>query len=237
MQPALDTNDDAFTAPSRTAGHRVTPRGEEARRNILTAALEILTERGYPALSISAVRKAAGVSTASLYHHFGDKAGLINAMVEHAIDEGGAMFVKAASAKKTPLAQINAFIDLLRVVQTKTPYRTSAVMTALAQAANDSPEAAAVIVQAQSYVRTRIAENFARFLEIEDASLIAHIHLGLGSYASQLTQSGAPEADINAVYEDMRKALLITVAALRPDLMTDKKFAAAVKARQYIKTN
>lgn len=217
-----------FTAPSRSAGHRVTPRGAEAREKILTTALEILSQRGYPALSISTVCKAAGASGASLYHHFGDKAGLINAMVEYAVEEGARLFTAAAGAKDKPLDQIDAFIDTLRLVQEKTPYKTSAVMMALSQAASDSPEAATVIIRAQKYVRETVAAKFAEFFGVEDASLLAHIHLGLASYAAQLSQSGAPAEDVDAVFDNMRKLLLIAAAALRPDFLSDPDFAAAV---------
>lgn len=219
-----------FNAPSRTAGHKVTPRGAAAREQILKAALAVLSDGGYAALSISNVCKKASASGASLYHHFGDKAGLINAMIEYAVEENDRIFTAALSAKTTPLEQIDTFIATLRKVRKQRTSNASAVMMALSQAHGDSPDAAAVIAKAQPYIQSLIARKFAEILELEDADLLAHLHLGFSSYSAQLAQSGGTGADIDAVLDSLRRVLLITVAALRPDYLNDPNFSAAVSA-------
>lgn len=61
-------------------------RGAQARATrdrILDAVVEVLAE-GVDTLSIPAVAKRAGVSIGTVYRHFGDKAGLLNALVPYA---------------------------------------------------------------------------------------------------------------------------------------------------------
>lgn len=54
---------------------------------ILAAAAEILEREGPHGITTRAVCAAAKVTAPTLYHHFGDKAGLINALVNRGINE------------------------------------------------------------------------------------------------------------------------------------------------------
>jgi AcrR family transcriptional regulator len=52
-----------------------------ARRDaILSAALRLFTHKGYAGTSIDDLRQASGASVGSIYHHFGDKAGVAAAL-------------------------------------------------------------------------------------------------------------------------------------------------------------
>ena len=55
---------------------------EATARRIVEAAIRVL-ERGLAGLSIPAVAREAGVSVATVYHHFADKAALIRAVSDH----------------------------------------------------------------------------------------------------------------------------------------------------------
>ena len=55
--------------------------GKDARERIMEAAARLLAERGAEGTSTRAVCEAAGVSQPTLYHHFGHKEGLIEAVV------------------------------------------------------------------------------------------------------------------------------------------------------------
>lgn len=59
------------------------PYGEpETRRRILEAAWDLLEKRG-PIVTIADVAESAGVSRQAIYLHFGDRAGLFVALVDH----------------------------------------------------------------------------------------------------------------------------------------------------------
>ena len=76
----------AMTAESPLAdGRRV--RGSTTRTNAINAAAELFITQGYSATSISSIAAAAGIHSASLYHAFGSKEGILAAVVEHASNE------------------------------------------------------------------------------------------------------------------------------------------------------
>ena len=77
------------TTPSRT---RLT--GDERRRRILAAAIPLLAEHGYDAVSVGEIAEAAGCSKPVLYDHFPSKAQLAIAAVE----ETGAALMEHVTA-------------------------------------------------------------------------------------------------------------------------------------------
>jgi len=58
----------------------ITAQREDTRTLVLDAALNLFTDRGFFATSVHDIRRTAGVSIGSIYHHFGDKEGLARAL-------------------------------------------------------------------------------------------------------------------------------------------------------------
>ena len=59
------------------------PRSTEADEAILRAALDLLAEAGYRALTMEAVRERSGVGKATLYRRYGSKEELVRAAIVH----------------------------------------------------------------------------------------------------------------------------------------------------------
>jgi AcrR family transcriptional regulator len=56
--------------------------GQDGRKRILAAALEVFAELGCEVASIADIGERAGFAKSVMYHHFGSKAGLYEAVVE-----------------------------------------------------------------------------------------------------------------------------------------------------------
>lgn len=69
-----------------TAPRRLTRKGRETRQRIVTAAADLIFERGVAHTTTEDVRAAAGVSSSQLYHYFEDKPALVRAVIEHQTD-------------------------------------------------------------------------------------------------------------------------------------------------------
>ncbi|WAC92659.1 TetR/AcrR family transcriptional regulator [Mycobacterium sp. Aquia_213] len=61
-------------------------RSEATRRKILTAAIEVFGEVGYPAAGWSAIIERTGMTKGALYHHFDSKEMLASAIIEEGSD-------------------------------------------------------------------------------------------------------------------------------------------------------
>jgi AcrR family transcriptional regulator len=60
-----------------------TQQGRATRERIVRAAAQLIGERGASGTSMDQVRAATGASQSQLYHYFGDKHGLVHAVVDH----------------------------------------------------------------------------------------------------------------------------------------------------------
>jgi AcrR family transcriptional regulator len=109
----------ATEEPPRRRGRPPTG-GREA---ILDATLAVLREEGIANLTSRAVAARAGVSDASVYYHFGDRAGLLQAVFEHGMKP--LMFMSGLDSKtmdpgtvirKASAALERFFEDILPVV-------------------------------------------------------------------------------------------------------------------------
>ena len=83
----------------------------DARKHILVCAARLFRERGYAVVSLRDVAAEAGVTTGSLYHHYGSKDDLVLALLELAyqqiLDEVQAA-LETPQARSTPRAALQA---------------------------------------------------------------------------------------------------------------------------------
>ncbi|MDE9453056.1 TetR/AcrR family transcriptional regulator [Xenorhabdus bovienii] len=75
---------------------------EETRSKLIDAALHAFAQRGYAETSMDDFTASVGLTRGALYHHFGDKKGLLLSVVEK-LDTGMDQRLKAASDKETSL--------------------------------------------------------------------------------------------------------------------------------------
>lgn len=75
---------------------------EETRATLLATARMVFSEYGYAATSMDDLTAQAGLTRGALYHHFGDKKGLLTAVVEHIDAEMDVRLASISNAAKDP---------------------------------------------------------------------------------------------------------------------------------------
>ncbi|HEV8555378.1 MAG TPA: TetR/AcrR family transcriptional regulator [Actinophytocola sp.] len=93
----------------RTAA--VQARLDASRREILKAAITLLTEHGYAGCSVAAVAARAGVATGTVYRHFPDKATLLTEVFRTAATREISAVAAAARRPASIPDKITAVID------------------------------------------------------------------------------------------------------------------------------
>src|SRR4051812_17897943 len=90
-------------------------RTEMTTRQLIETARRMFARDGYAATSLEAVVDAAGVSTGALYHHFGGKRELFQAVVETEMQQIAELNAKAYTAQSDPrqaaFAAARSFLD------------------------------------------------------------------------------------------------------------------------------
>ena len=80
-------------------------RSERSRKDILDAALELFSHRGYGATSVNDIAEAAGVSKGNVYHHFPDKESIFRSLIDryfHALSQPDFPFNRALATGTFP---------------------------------------------------------------------------------------------------------------------------------------
>jgi AcrR family transcriptional regulator len=92
-------------------------RAEETREALIAAARKLFTERGYENVGTEEVVRSAGVTRGALYHHYGDKASLLEAVYNRVEAESTERIARIVldSDLDSPLeamkAGVTAFLD------------------------------------------------------------------------------------------------------------------------------
>ena len=80
-------------------------------QRILEAAQRLLASEGFQALKLSAIAREAGESKASIGYHFGNKAGLVTALVDALAHDANRGLIAETSALPHGEARVRALID------------------------------------------------------------------------------------------------------------------------------
>ncbi|MEM7111039.1 MAG: TetR family transcriptional regulator [Chloroflexota bacterium] len=84
----------------------------QTKQTILDAALNIFSQKGYNATRLQDIASAAGVTRGAVYHHFGNKAGLFQELVESASQGGNTVIAEA-------IAEGGSFVEICERILTR----------------------------------------------------------------------------------------------------------------------
>src|ERR1700739_1485789 len=86
---------------------KLTAKGRATRERIVSAASELMLQRGVARTTIEDIQEAAGISTSQMYHYFSDKNDLVAAVIDFQTDN-------VLSVQHLGLDRINSIKDLYR---------------------------------------------------------------------------------------------------------------------------
>ncbi|MFC9233229.1 TetR/AcrR family transcriptional regulator [Streptomyces decoyicus] len=97
--------------PRRGAGPDALTFTERARRQqLIDATIDLISTRGYPATSLSAIAERAGLSKAAVLYHFSSKDNLTRAALEQVMDQFGAYVTERVAQAAGPRDAIVAYV-------------------------------------------------------------------------------------------------------------------------------
>jgi AcrR family transcriptional regulator len=123
-------------------------------KRILAAAQDILAERGYAELTITAISRVSGVNRALVSYYFGGKAGLLSALVESLFLNPEVGFVEEIRSGRAGAERADAFLEWQQRVSAND--RTNRMLYELLPHALRDPE-----------VRARFAEEYRAYREVD----------------------------------------------------------------------
>jgi AcrR family transcriptional regulator len=98
---------------------------EVTREKVLQAAIDCIYRDGFHAAHTNRIAEQAGVSWGVLQYHFGDKDGLLQAVIDHIFDDFATTLEATALHGDDLQARVRQLIDVLWALVSKKEYRVS----------------------------------------------------------------------------------------------------------------
>lgn len=136
-------------------------RRAESEQKLLAATAELVVERGFGQLSLTAIGQRAGYSHALVTHLFGTKAALIERLND-IVDELYRSRIEPAVAGKEGLAGVVAFVETYLGLVTSNDPMARVHVVLWAQAIAGTPELRASRIEWDRHFRAGVAELIAR---------------------------------------------------------------------------
>ncbi|KJK58353.1 TetR/AcrR family transcriptional regulator [Saccharothrix sp. ST-888] len=97
--------------PRRSADPGARTFVEEARRRqIIECTIDLISTRGYPATSLSAIAEEAGISKSAVLYHFSSKDNVTRATLDHVFEQFTAHIRERVERESDPLAAVIAYL-------------------------------------------------------------------------------------------------------------------------------
>lgn len=195
---------------ARARRARTNSRGEATREQLLEAAIDLLRERGYAGLSISAVCERADVAPTALYWHFGSKAGLMEAVIAR-ISGGHAERIRAeAAAAQTPAERLERMIAGIRALVTSQPLGSLTGVAIVGEGRHVTDELREALRRAREREFELIAGEFAAALDGDRAAgeTLALLALACTNYAALSYRIDHDPAEVDRILAGLRDAIV-----------------------------
>lgn len=109
---------------------RTREEAEQTRQLLLRAGLDVFGRKGFADTRLEEIAAEAGVTRGAIYHHFGSKADLFNALNVHASSKLDRVIRETIAEGGTPLALLRRlFVSVLVFAATDTEFRAILEMT------------------------------------------------------------------------------------------------------------
>ena len=82
----------------------------QTRERLLNASLTLFSQRGYAATGVRDILQAAGVTQPTLYHHFADKASLLQTLIERHYGDSQQRLEEIIAGEATVVSKLRAFV-------------------------------------------------------------------------------------------------------------------------------
>jgi AcrR family transcriptional regulator len=138
----------------------------DTRDRVLKSAARLFSTHGYAATSIAAICQASGVLPSSIYWEFGNKAGILAAVLEDAeqrwVEQSTKSVIKAMRGyPETPEGRLDAYFDYMARAITTTPEFARLILMVVLERRHADPHALEIVREQRARSIEALADLFA----------------------------------------------------------------------------
>jgi len=196
--------------------------GEESRQRLVDAATDLIGERGYHATSVNDICRRAGVAKTALYWHFGDKQGLLAAVIESLGSRWIEELQKRAYLRALPHERLGALVDGWREILEAQPQLIRLPVFLQLEAAEHSEEIRAALVllfeRSERAITQGLEDSLGRGT-LPDAASVAHVVLALLEAVVARVGLARSDAERDALFEGVKRGVVQIVWSQLPEAL------------------
>lgn len=201
------------------------PRGryqksDVSRERILAAATEVFSTRGYAGAGVDRLAEKSGIAKTAIYYHFGNKEGLLAAVLERAATQWIDGIQSAARQGGNPLQRLDRALAGMRAMLEERPWIYKLFQILALEVAEEKPEIRATLRAILDKARGAITEGMSDALgvEVPGADQIAGLMLSILDGIS-LGMQIDENLSLDDAFSELRRVVAFMIACrLNPQL-------------------
>lgn len=191
-----------------------------SRERILAAATEVFSTRGYAGAGVDRLAEKSGIAKTAIYYHFGNKEGLLAAVLERAATQWIDGIQSAARQGGDPLQRLDRALAGMRAMLEERPWIYKLFQILALEVAEEKPEIRATLKAILDRARDAITEGMrdALGIDVPGANQIAGLMLSILDGIS-LGMQIDDELSLDDAFTELRRVVAFMIACrLNPQL-------------------
>jgi AcrR family transcriptional regulator len=197
------------------------PKSDVSRERILAAATELFSTRGYAGAGVDRLAERSGIAKTAIYYHFGNKEGLLAAVLERAAAQWIDGIQQASRQGGDPLARLDRALAGMRAMLEERPWIYKLFQILALEVAEEKPEIRATLQGIVRRARQAITSGMrdALGVDVPGADAVAGMILATLDGVSLGLQIDPQLVDLDQAFADLRRVTAFMVATrLDPEL-------------------
>lgn len=202
---------------------RRTRNPDASRERILQAAAELFSQRGYAGVGVDELAARSGIAKTAIYHHFGNKDGLLAAVLERTAAAWIDGIRQASSQGSNPFEHLDRALAGMRAMLEEKPWVLKLLQILALEVSDQKPEIRATL---QSLLRHATDAMVAGMTEamgapIPNADRIGKVVLALLDGIALGQHVDAASISLDDAFAELRRVWVLLVAShVLPDMMS-----------------
>jgi AcrR family transcriptional regulator len=196
-------------------------KSEVSRERILDAASELFAARGYAGAGVDRLAERSGIAKTAIYYHFGNKEGLLAAVLERAATQWIEGIQDAARRAGDPLDRLDRALAGMRAMLEDRPWIYKLFQILALEVAEEKPEIRATLQRIVRHARAAISDGMCESLgvDVPDADGVSGLILATLDGVALGLQIDPDGVSLDRVFGDLRRVTSFMVAMrLDPEL-------------------
>jgi AcrR family transcriptional regulator len=197
------------------------PKSRVSRERILDAATELFAARGYAGAGVDRLAERSGIAKTAIYYHFGNKEGLLAAVLDRAATQWIEAILQASRQGGDPLGRLDRALAGMRAMLEERPWIYKLFQILTLEVADEKPVIRATLQRIVQRARQAITEGMREALgvEVPGADGIASLLLAALDGISLGLQIEPDSIVLDDVFTDLRRVTSFLVTSqLHPEL-------------------